>query len=152
MINIPASYMGDPRVKSGPRDRLPWLRFSWFSSVPPGEFQDSTLKSGQTASFQILSNSSFTYHPIIRRYIVLLKKCRKINYRHTWEASQLLRDYKAQYPRRMSSYSLKVLNDLLKGWWKKVNLEVILVAEAHGRCAPPLGHAEPTDSYSLSHE
>jgi hypothetical protein len=35
-----------------------------------------------TASFQILFNSSFTYHPIIRRYIVLLtEKRRKISYK-----------------------------------------------------------------------
>jgi hypothetical protein len=37
-----------------------------FSSVSPGGFRGSTLKQGMTAPFQILSNSSVTYHTIFR--------------------------------------------------------------------------------------
>jgi hypothetical protein len=36
---------------------------SWFSSVPPGECQNSTLNQAMIASFHILSNSPFTYYP-----------------------------------------------------------------------------------------
>jgi hypothetical protein len=32
-----------------------------------------------TASFHILSNSSFTYHPFIRRYIVLIAEKASLN-------------------------------------------------------------------------
>jgi hypothetical protein len=45
---------------------LPRQRFSLFS-VHPNKFLDNT----STLSFQILSNSSPTYHHIIQRYIVL---------------------------------------------------------------------------------
>jgi hypothetical protein len=34
-----------------------------FSSLPPGKQWDTTLKQAMTASFQILSNSSFTVIP-----------------------------------------------------------------------------------------
>jgi hypothetical protein len=34
---------------------------SWFSSVIPGKFRESTLNETTAASFHILSNSSFTY-------------------------------------------------------------------------------------------
>jgi hypothetical protein len=46
VVNSPASYLGGPRFKFRPGDRLSWLRFSWFSSVPPGKCRDSTLKLG----------------------------------------------------------------------------------------------------------
>jgi hypothetical protein len=36
VVNTPASYSG-PGFKSWPGDRLSWLEFSWFSSVPPGK-------------------------------------------------------------------------------------------------------------------
>jgi hypothetical protein len=42
--------------------------FSWFSSDPPGEYRDSTLQLGHTASYQILSNSS--PYPLIDAPIV----------------------------------------------------------------------------------
>jgi hypothetical protein len=35
-----------PGSNLGPGDRISWLRFLWFSSVPPVECQDSTLKLG----------------------------------------------------------------------------------------------------------
>jgi hypothetical protein len=43
VVSIPTSYSGGPGFKSRPGDRLPRLRFSWFFSVPPGKFRDSTL-------------------------------------------------------------------------------------------------------------
>jgi hypothetical protein len=44
--------------------------FSWFSSVPPGKFQVCILNQAMTASFHILSISSFIYYPFIWSYIV----------------------------------------------------------------------------------
>jgi hypothetical protein len=41
--------------------------FSCFFRVPPCKCRDNTLNYTTTASFQILSNSSFTYHPFIQR-------------------------------------------------------------------------------------
>jgi hypothetical protein len=43
VLNTPALYLGGPRLKSWPGDWLPDFSFSWFSSVPPGKYQDSTL-------------------------------------------------------------------------------------------------------------
>jgi hypothetical protein len=43
--NTHASCLGSPRFKSRRwGDRLSWLRFSWFSTVPPGECCYSILK------------------------------------------------------------------------------------------------------------
>jgi hypothetical protein len=42
--NISASYFGGPRFKSRPGDRLSWLRFSRFNSVPPLKCRDIALK------------------------------------------------------------------------------------------------------------
>jgi hypothetical protein len=47
--------------------RLFWVRFSWFSSVPPGKYWDSIATA---ASFHTLSTSLFTHHPFIRRCII----------------------------------------------------------------------------------
>jgi len=70
----------------------------WFSSVPPGEYRDSTLKLGHDRflpnPFQFIIIHLSSYH---RRYIVyLLKKRRKINYQpalpvsfQTWILYQL---------------------------------------------------------------
>jgi hypothetical protein len=64
VVNTPPSYSGGRRFKSWPR--LPSISFFVVYSVPPDECWDSTLKLGNMASYQILSNlSSFTYHPII---------------------------------------------------------------------------------------
>jgi hypothetical protein len=46
VVNTPALYSGGPGFKSWPGDQLCWLRFLWFSSVPPGKCQDSTVKLG----------------------------------------------------------------------------------------------------------
>jgi hypothetical protein len=63
VVSAPALYSEGAGFKSQPGD---WLLcgFSWFYSVPPGKYQYSTT------SCQNLSNLSFTYHPIIRCYIV----------------------------------------------------------------------------------
>jgi hypothetical protein len=45
----------------GPENGYPDWRFSWFSSVPPDKYCDSTLKS------DIISNAQYSYHPITRR-------------------------------------------------------------------------------------
>jgi hypothetical protein len=37
VVNTPASYSGGPRFNSRSGNRLSRLRFSWFSSVPPGK-------------------------------------------------------------------------------------------------------------------
>jgi hypothetical protein len=39
----------------------------WFSSIPPSNFGIVYSNQTTTTSFQILSNSSFTYYPSIRR-------------------------------------------------------------------------------------
>jgi hypothetical protein len=39
-------------------------------SVHTGKLHDSALNYSTTASFHVLSNSSFIYHPFIRRYII----------------------------------------------------------------------------------
>jgi hypothetical protein len=67
VVNTPASYSGGPGLKTQTRIRLYRPR---FSSVPPGKFSDNTFIKVTTASFYILFNSSFTFHPVIGRYIV----------------------------------------------------------------------------------
>jgi hypothetical protein len=50
--------------------------FLWFSLLSLGKCRDSTLNKVTIASFLILSNSSFIYHPVICRYIVCVsEKC-----------------------------------------------------------------------------
>jgi hypothetical protein len=72
VVNTPASYLGDPGFKSGSRDRLSCLRF-FVVFLSHGRMPGHCLKiSPRTASFQIRSNSSVTYHPFIQRYIVLV--------------------------------------------------------------------------------
>jgi hypothetical protein len=66
-VNTPAPYWGGPASNLGSQTGWHNWGFSWYSSVPPGECWDSSLKLGHIASFKILSNSSFTYNPIIRR-------------------------------------------------------------------------------------
>jgi hypothetical protein len=55
-----------PGLDLGPETcYLGWC-FSWFSSFPPDEFWDITLKLGHGHFFHFLSNSSSIYHPFIR--------------------------------------------------------------------------------------
>jgi len=42
-----------------------WLRLSWFSSVPPGKFEDGTANQVMIASFQITSCSLCTDHTTV---------------------------------------------------------------------------------------
>jgi hypothetical protein len=89
VVNIPASYSGIPRFKSRLGDRLSWLRFLWSSSVPPGQCWGSTSNYITTASFHIISSSSFVQNPFIRPlYSESLKKCRKINFKQTKDIAQ----------------------------------------------------------------
>jgi hypothetical protein len=68
VVNTPAMYSGGPRFKSPFGGRLSCLRFLWFFSVSPGKCLDSIINKAITASFNVLSNSTFTYHPFIQRY------------------------------------------------------------------------------------
>jgi hypothetical protein len=68
---VPGSKLGPAYPYSG-----------WFSSVPPGEFRNSTLKLGHDRfipnPFQFIT---FHLSPYYRRYIAyLLNKRRKMNY------------------------------------------------------------------------
>jgi hypothetical protein len=63
--NTPVSYSGGPRLKFGPGTGYPDRVFV-VSLRPPG---NAVKVLAMTASFYILSNSLFTYHPFIR-YIV----------------------------------------------------------------------------------
>jgi hypothetical protein len=56
-------------------------------SVPPGELRDSTLNYATNVSFQILSNSSFTYQRFIRLCIVLSYLKASLNKLQTIEIS-----------------------------------------------------------------
>jgi hypothetical protein len=62
-------YSGGALFESRPGHRLSHRGSSWFSSVPPhkspGQYKCATI-----ASFQILSNPWFIYHPTIKRYII----------------------------------------------------------------------------------
>jgi hypothetical protein len=70
--NIPASYSEDPGFRSWPEDLLSRLRFSWFSSVPPGEFQDGAFQLGHDRfppnPFQFIIH----LWALIRRYKLLV--------------------------------------------------------------------------------
>lgn len=61
-----------------PKHQLSRLRFSWFTSVPLGKFQDSTLKLGEDNFF--LHPFQFITHclPIIRKYAVQTTKASQI--------------------------------------------------------------------------
>jgi hypothetical protein len=64
-----ASCAGGPEFKYQPRDRVSWLKDSWFPSVPLRKCRNGTLKQVTIASFHILSNSLFINHPVIQHYI-----------------------------------------------------------------------------------
>jgi hypothetical protein len=76
VINTP-SYSGGPGFKSRLGDRLSWVFVDFFSpfSQKPGFY----LNQATSASFHTLSDSSFTYHPFIRRYVVLVTKKALLN-------------------------------------------------------------------------
>jgi hypothetical protein len=69
VVNIP-SCREFPGSNLGPETGYPdgglWL----FSSVPPGKCWDSTYKLGHDRFLPIFSNSSFSYQPFRRRFII----------------------------------------------------------------------------------
>jgi hypothetical protein len=75
--NAPASYSGSPGLKSWPRDRLSCLILFVHSLQANAAMVSENYPA--TAFFQILSISSFTYHPFIRRYIVCVTERASIN-------------------------------------------------------------------------
>jgi hypothetical protein len=79
VINPPASYSGVLGSEIG----YPDWGFPWFSSVPPGEYLDITLKLGHmhffSSLFQVTVHLSL-FHSMLCS-LQLLKKGRGINYR-----------------------------------------------------------------------
>jgi hypothetical protein len=67
VVTTPASYSGEPGFKSLLVYWPSWWMFYTFSSVPLCECWDSSLSYCNTACFQILSNSTFTYRPFFQR-------------------------------------------------------------------------------------
>jgi hypothetical protein len=65
LISIPVSCSAGPVFTSRSLDWHPGWDFSWFSSFPPGIFQNSALNWSMTASFLIISNSLFINYPNI---------------------------------------------------------------------------------------
>jgi hypothetical protein len=69
-LTLPLRIREVPRSIIGPGDRLIWLRFSWFSSVRPGECRVMFLQLGHDCflpySFQFIT-IYLSYH---RRYII----------------------------------------------------------------------------------
>jgi hypothetical protein len=59
-----------PGANLAPETGYRELDFSWFFTVPPDECRDSTLKLGDEHFAPDPFQS--TYHPIIRRYIILV--------------------------------------------------------------------------------
>jgi hypothetical protein len=55
------------------------LTFFVVFPVPPGKFRNSILKFYHNRFFKILTNSSFTYHPFIWQYIVLVSEKASLN-------------------------------------------------------------------------
>jgi hypothetical protein len=61
---------GRSKVRISARRLAILTGFSWFFSVPPGRFRDSTLNYVTTAAFFHIISNSLTNYRIIRRYIV----------------------------------------------------------------------------------
>jgi hypothetical protein len=63
VVNAPVSYSLRPGFKSRPGDRLSYLKFFVFSSVPPGECWDGSLKLGHdrflSSPFEFIIHVSF---------------------------------------------------------------------------------------------
>jgi hypothetical protein len=78
VVKATDSFSGGPSFKSRPCDRLS-SKSLWFSPYFQANSGISTLKQATTASFQILSNSSFTYHRFIRLYVVWVTEKASLN-------------------------------------------------------------------------
>jgi hypothetical protein len=63
-----------PDSDLGPETSFRALGFSFLFTVPRGECQSSAMKLSHD---RFLSNSSFAYHPIIRRCVVLVTEKRR---------------------------------------------------------------------------
>jgi hypothetical protein len=72
VVNTSASYSGGPWFKSLPQDMLPWLRFFVVFQSPQVNVGVVSYNWVTTGSLQIISNSSFACHPMIRRYTVFV--------------------------------------------------------------------------------
>jgi hypothetical protein len=68
-VKTPTSYLGGPGFKSRAGDRLPWLTTFVDFLCPSRQMSGEYLKLGHD-HLNFLSNSSFVYHPFIRRYIM----------------------------------------------------------------------------------
>jgi hypothetical protein len=66
MVNTPASYSGARGIKSRIWYRVSSQRFSWFSSVPPSECQDNSVKLGHDH----LLPSRLVYNSLTTPYVV----------------------------------------------------------------------------------
>jgi hypothetical protein len=69
MVSIPALYPRDHGFRSRSGDRYPVSRFLWFCSVPRYTFQDHTSNNNTTVRINVLSYTSFSSNPIIRRWV-----------------------------------------------------------------------------------
>jgi hypothetical protein len=80
VVSTPASYTVGPGLKtSALRPAILTEAFVWFSLVPSNKCRGRTLNYAMTASFHILSNSAFTYHPFIRRFIIWVTEKTSLN-------------------------------------------------------------------------
>jgi hypothetical protein len=69
-----------PGSNLGPETGYPESGRSWFSSIPPDECRGNSKNYATTASFEILPiHYSRTYHPFIRRSIVLVAEKASLN-------------------------------------------------------------------------
>jgi hypothetical protein len=75
-LTVLLSIREDLGLNLSPETGYPDWGVSWFSSVLPGKFRQSTFKLGHD---RLLSNSLFTYRPFIRRYIVWITEKASLN-------------------------------------------------------------------------
>jgi hypothetical protein len=69
VVNIPVSYSEGPEFKSRPGDRLSWQIIRSFPESLHTKSGIVPTNWSTTASFHLLSNSSFTYYHFISGYI-----------------------------------------------------------------------------------
>jgi hypothetical protein len=67
-------YLGGAWFESLPGHSVSWPNIYWFSSVPPGECKDSTLKRHMTTSFHIVSKISFIGLPVCAIDSIVVKQ------------------------------------------------------------------------------
>jgi hypothetical protein len=78
VFNTSALYSGGLGFKSRSGDRLSWPGYSWFFSVTPGKYRDSSLKLGHDRFFP---HSLFflTYYYFTRRYMLWVTEKASLN-------------------------------------------------------------------------